>query len=362
MTSELSNLSISISIVFAAVILAWLSGYVLRFLTSRVLRKTKTELDDVIVDSIRAPLRVAIVVVGLQIALRQSDFVQDEWRDGITDAFFVIYVILVYVASYRLISGLSSWYKADVAARTDTDLDDKFLSFFRALAVMLVTVISIIILLGHFGIELSALVTTLGIGTLAVALAAQETLSDIISGFMIMLDRPFAIGDRVEILDISTWGDVTEIGLRSTRILTRDNRMVTVPNSVIGKGLVVNYSDPSTVFRVQTHIGIEYGEDIEKVRNLMIDALSAEDWVMKERPIEALMLEFGDSALVFRVRCWIEHFIETRRVIDKMNTALYRALTKEGVVIPYPQQVVRLHAASVTAEDEMNRDGEGPER
>lgn len=358
MSPEFSNLSISVSIIFAASILAWISGYTLRFITRRVLRKTETELDDVIVDSIRGPLRIAIVVVGAQIALRQSDLIQDEWRDGIGDAFFVIYLLLVYVAIYRLISGLAGWYKVDVAARTDTDLDDKFLTFFRALAVMLVTVIAIIILLGRFGIELSALVTTLGIGTLAVALAAQETLSDIIAGFMIMLDRPFAIGDRVAILDIDTWGDVTEIGLRSTRILTRDNRMVTVPNSVIGKGLVVNYSDPSTVFRVQTHVGVEYGEDIERVRKLMIDALAAEDWVMKDRPIEALMLEFGDSALVFRVRCWIEHFVEMRRVIDRMNTALYGALAKEGIVIPYPQQVVRLHSASMTAEREVGRDRE----
>lgn len=360
MTPELSDLSVSVSIVFAALIVAWLSGYALRFFTRRVLRKTETELDDVIVNSIRGPLRVAIVVVGVQIALRQSELIQDAWRSNISDAFFVIYLILVYVAIYQLISGLADWYKADVASRTETDLDDKFLSFFRALAVMLVSVIAIIILLGRFGIELSALVTTLGIGTLAVALAAQETLSDIIAGFMIMLDRPFAIGDRVAILDIDTWGDVSEIGLRSTRILTRDNRMVTVPNSVIGKGLVVNYSDPSTVFRVQTHVGVEYGADIEVARKVMIDALLAEDWVMKDRPVEALMLEFGDSALVFRVRCWIEHFVETRRVIDQMNTALYRALDKADIIIPYPQQVVRLHSASVTPEHELNQGREGP--
>ena len=352
MRLEINNLTITISIILAALVLAWLSGYVLKFITGRILRKTETELDDVIVRAIRGPLRIAIVIVGVQIALRQSDLIQDDWRSGISDAFFVIYLLLVYVAAYQLISGLSNWYKADVASRTETDLDDKFLTFFRALAVMLVTVIAIIILLGRFGIELSALVTTLGIGTLAVALAAQETLSDIIAGFMIMLDRPFAIGDRVAILDIDTWGDVSEIGLRSTRILTRDNRMVTVPNSVIGKGLVVNYSDPSTVFRVQTHVGVEYGVDIEEVRKVMIDALMAEEWVMTDRPVEALMLEFGDSALVFRVRCWIEHFVETRRVIDRMNTALYRALNTAGVLIPYPQQVVHLHSASVTPESE----------
>lgn len=201
-----------------------------------------------------------------------------DWEEPIADFLFVVYLLLVYIAVYRLIGGLSKWYADEIVSQTGTDLDDKFLTFFRALANILVTLIAIIIFLGHFGIEPSALVTTLGIGTLAVALAAQETLSDIISGFMIMLDQPFAIGDRVEIQDIDTWGDVKEIGLRSTRILTRDNRMVTVPNSVIGKGLVVNYSDPSTVYRVETHISIAYGTDVDQVREVMVDALSRRRW------------------------------------------------------------------------------------
>jgi small-conductance mechanosensitive channel len=209
-------------------------------------------------------------------------------------------------------------------------------------------------MLGRFGIEPSALVATLGIGTLAVALAAQEALSDLIAGFLIMLDQPFVVGDRIAIQEIDTWGDVTEIGLRSTRILTRDNRMVTVPNSIIGKGLVVNYSDPSTVFRVQTHVGIAYGVDADHAREVMIAAIQAEDWVMHERPVEALMLEFGDFALKFRVRCWIEHYVETRRVIDKMNTALYRALNQAGISIPFPQQDIRLLPSTV----EPEKDGE----
>jgi small-conductance mechanosensitive channel len=252
---------------------------------------------------------------------------------------------------YRLIGGLTEWYGKEVVSKTETELDDKFLAFFRALAILIMTAMAIIFLLGRFGIEPTAMVTTLGIGTLAVALAAQETLSDIISGFMIMLDQPFTVGDRVEIIDINTWGDVTDIGLRSTRILTRDNRMVAIPNSVIGKGLVVNYSDPSTVYRVETHIGIDYGTDIDMARQAMVEAIKAEDWVMIDRPVEALLLQFGDSALVFRVRCWIEHYVEKRRVIDKMNTALYKALNEAGIVIPMPQRAVKLYTSEVVAEE-----------
>jgi small-conductance mechanosensitive channel len=125
--------------------------------------------------------------------------------------------------------------------------------------------------------------------------------------------------------------------------------MVSIPNSVIGKGLIVNYSNPNTVYRVETHVGIAYGTDIEFARQVMIDAITAEEWVMKEKLIEALLLEFGESALVFRVRCWIEHFVETRRVIDKMNTALYKALNEANIIFATPQRTVHLKS-SVTPE------------
>jgi small-conductance mechanosensitive channel len=350
MDIEITNLSLALVILVAAVILAWLAGILLKFLRKRFVAQTTTTFDDVIIDAASRPAQIAIVVAGTQLALHQLEFIPANWLESFADFFFVVYLLLIYVATYRLTTGLADWYGTEVVSKTDTELDDKFLTFFRALANIIVASIIIIILLGPFGIEPSALVTTLGIGTLAVALAAQETLSDIIAGFMIMLDQPFAIGDRVELQEINTWGDVTEIGLRSTRILTRDNRMVTVPNSVIGKGLVVNYSDPSTVYRVQTHIGIAYGTDVDHARQLMVSALAAEDWVMKNRPVEALLLEFGESALVFRVRCWIEDYMETRRVIDKMNSSLYQALNRESIAIPMPQRDIFIRDRRLVAE------------
>ncbi|MDX1615223.1 MAG: mechanosensitive ion channel family protein [Candidatus Promineifilaceae bacterium] len=342
MAENLINLVSAAAILAGAIILSWLSAFVLDFAARRLFRKTATKLDDFVVSGVKGPLRVLIIIIGLDLALAESELIPAAWQGGTEDVFFVIYLIMVVFIANRVVGAVSDWYSGEVVAATETDLDDKFLSFFRALADIIIVTIAIVIFLGHFGIEPSALVTTLGIGTLAVALAAQETLRDMIAGFMIMIDRPFAVGDRIEILDIDTWGDVIEIGLRSTRILTRDNRLVAVPNSVIGKGLVVNYSVPNTVYRVQTHVGVAYGTDLEEARAVMIAAIEAEEWIMHERPVEALMLEFADSALIFRVRCWIENYVETRRVMDKMNSALYKALNEAGIAIPFPQRVVQL--------------------
>jgi len=350
MLDDIQTWTIALAILIGAFILSWLVGFVLNLLTKRYFSKTQTHLDDVLVGAVKTPVRIAIIVAGVELALKQVDIISDSNLQGNIDSFFfAIYLLIVYVSLLRLITSVARWYAEDVAAKTETELDDKFLSFFRALANVVITIIVIIVLLGRFGIELSALVTTLGIGTLAVALAAQETLSDMISGFIIMIDQPFNVGDRVEILDINTWGDVTEIGLRSTRVLTRDNRLVAIPNSVIGKGLVVNYSDPSTVYRVQTHIGVSYGTDLEKARHAMKEAIRAQDWVMQDRPIEALMLEFGGSAMIFRVRCWIEHYVEKRRAIDRMNTALYHAVNEAGIEIE-PLTSVQLYPTTIKSE------------
>jgi small-conductance mechanosensitive channel len=90
-------------------------------------------------------------------------------------------------------------------------------------------------------------------------------------------------------------------------------------------------------------VGIAYGSDVEQARQVMIEAIRSQDWVMPNERIEALFMELGDSALVFRVRCWIEHYVETRRILDKMNTALYNALNEAHIEIPFPQRVVHIH-------------------
>jgi small-conductance mechanosensitive channel len=342
MSLQVREIGLAVLIVVLAWLLSRLSKWIIGFVSTKVIGRTHTHLDDTVLDAADFPLRAAIVVGGIDLALEQVSLIPTRWDGSIGDALFVVYFLIVYVFLYRLIGGLIVWYGREVASKTETELDDRYLDLFRRVALLILSVVVIVTVLGRYGIEVSALVTTLGIGSLAVALAAQETLGDMITGFTIMVDQPFKVGDRVELLDINTWGDVVDIGLRSTRIRTRDNRMVSVPNSVIGKGLVVNYSDPDTVYRVETHVGVAYGTDIEQARSVMIEAIRAEDWVMKDERIEALFLEFGDSALIFRVRCWIKDYVETRRIMDKMNTALYQALNEAGIAIPFPQRDVHL--------------------
>ena len=294
----------------------------------RITNKTKNNLDNQILEAARFPVYLLAVVLALNTALGRLDFLPEEWDHWMRDGFFVLYFLVGFTFTWRIVTNIFSWLGDEISLKTEATLNEQLFPFFQRIVLILLSAIGFITILSHFDINITAMVTTLGIGSLAIALAAQNALEDTISGFLIMLDRPFRIGDRIELLDLNTWGDVVDIGLRSTRIRTRDNRMVVVPNSLIGKSLVVNYAYPNDQYRLEIHIGIAYGTDLEKARSVMVNAVKDVEGVLQDRPVEALFLEFGDSALIFRVRWWLESYVDTRRMFDRVNTAIYNSLEK----------------------------------
>ncbi len=344
------NLVIVVVTLLFTAIIAWVLSKLLDKWVHAAVSNSKSGLDDTLLNALRMPLITLVLLIGLWMGLQRADFIINPSGPLFSTVFFILFLLLLYWAVFRLISGLTDWYSHEIAEKTETTFDDYVLPFFKRVMLIILTAVAIIILLGHFNVNVSGLVATLGVTSIAIALAAQEVLSNMISGFIIMVDQPFRIGDRIELRELDTWGDVQDVGLHSTRILTRDHRLVSVPNALIGKSQVVNHSIPSTVFRVQTHVGVAYGSDIDHVREVLVDALKEEDWVMQDKPIEALFLEFQDSGLLFRVRCWIENYVETRRVIDKMNTAIYKALTASDIEIPFPQRVVHMAENTLTPE------------
>ena len=335
---EWLDIGFSLLLVLVVVVVGrWVVNLLFNRLLKRELDPKQITFRSVLFDGLRVPLYWMAVVVALDLAIGRLGFLPQEWGDSLEDLFFVLYLSVAFIALWRLTTRLIHWYANVIAPQTEIELDDQLMPFVRRVAMIILVLIGLIILFGHFDVDVSALITTLGVGSLAIALAAQAALADTISGFIIMIDRPFRIGDRIEIQDLGTWGDVVDIGLRSSRIRTRDNRMVIVPNSVISKSLIVNYTYPTTQYRIEVHIGVDYGSDIELVRKTMIHAVKGVEGVLPDRKVEALFLEFGESALIFRLRWWIESYIDTRRMFDRVNTAVYLALKEAGIEIPNRQ-------------------------
>ena len=220
------------------------------------------------------------------------------------------------------------------------------------MARVLLLLVGLSILLSHFGLSVTAFAVALALGGLAVSLAARDTVADAIAGFIILVDRPFRMGDRIEIQGEGTWGDVVEIGLRTTRILTRDNRLVIVPNSLIGQNQVINYSYPDPRYRIETTVSIAYGSDIEVAERLIIDAVRQVPGVLAEDEIEVLYDKMGDWAMTLCVRWWIESYVNARRIHDQAHRALQKALDAAGIEMPYPTQTLHLYDESVLTSDE----------
>lgn len=350
----------SLLIVIATAILGRiLVGILLDRGVKRLTASTKTSFDDALLKILRWPSYWLVLVVALDFSLRRLDFLAETWGNQIDSLLYILYLWVGFMFAWNFIQNMFTWYGKEIAKRTQTDLDEQLMPFFRRVALIILTIVGLITVLGYFDVEIGALITTLGIGSLAIALAAQAALSDTISGFIIMIDRPFRIGDRIEIQDLDTWGDVVDIGLRSSRIRTRDNRMVIVPNSVLGKSLVVNHSYPDTQYRIQVRVGIAYGTEVEQARQVMVEAVRKVEGVLQEHPVEALFLEFGESALIFRVRWWIDSYVDTRRMFDRVNTALYQALNEAGIEIPNPQLDVHHHFKIGHSDKEVRLPGSG---
>ena len=209
----------------------------------------------------------------------------------------------------------------------------------------------------YFGLSVTAVFASAGIAGVAVALAARETLANFFGGISILLDRPFTTGNYI-ILDSGERGEVVDIGLRSTRILTRDEILICIPNSVITNVKVVNESAPAPRFRIRLKVGVAYGTDIEQVEEILMN-LARENDLAANNPVPRVRFRsFGDSSLDFELLCWARRPEEKGRLIHGLNKGIYHALNEAGIVIPFPQRDIHLHPPSETAsETAENQEG-----
>ncbi len=154
-------------------------------------------------------------------------------------AIFLIFFITYWV--FKVAVALLNWYAVTIAARTKTSLDDKFIPLFKRIIVTIIWVIGLIILLSRLGVNINALVATLGVSSLAIALAAQDTIANIIAGFLILVDRPFCVGDDIK-LPSGERVKVLDIGIRRSKFISEDKAVVIMPNLELSKSKIVNYT------------------------------------------------------------------------------------------------------------------------
>jgi small-conductance mechanosensitive channel len=333
------NLAISLMLVFLTLTLvARLIFYVLM----KIARRTPTPYDEKYLKSIRPFLRWLFGIIVLYIATARLQFLSPAFKQWLGQIYYAMVIALVVIGLWKLVDIITLWYQEKVADQGERSGKEAALLLGERATRTLIVLVGLIIALDHFGFNISALLTAIGIGGLALSLAAQDTIANMISGVIILIDQPFRAGDRIEIQELNTWGDVASIGLRSTRIRTLDNRLVIVPNSSISNNQVVNYTYPDPRYRIQTEIGVAYGTDLRIVREVITESLKGVEGIIPDMPVDVLFMEWGASEMVLRVRWWIESYVDARRSTDRVNEHIFQALEEIGIEIPYPTMTVEL--------------------
>jgi MscS family membrane protein len=318
------------------VVLARVVRFLVVNVAPRLVSKSRTTLDDEIIKAVKGPAQWLTMVFGGYLALHViGDYASflNVYMDKL------LLVVLIFILAYfiaNLINGLLNWYKNDIAGRTATDVDDMLVPFIQKIISAAVIVIAIVMALDQLSIvEVTPLITGLGVLGVAFALAAQQFLSDFFGAISIMVDRPYKVGDRVRIGDIET-ADVVEIGLRSTKIRTMDNRIIIVPNAMVSKSKVLNKSMPASDIYVPIRVGVAYDADVDKAARIMEEiAMSTEGVIDNPRP-KAFVTELGDFAVKIAMFPYINSYRLDWVVPDKIYRNIVKRFAAEGIEIPRP--------------------------
>lgn len=195
----------------------------------------------------------------------------------------------------------------------------------------------------HFGLPVTAVFASAGVAGVAIAFAARETVANFFGGMSILFDRPFKTGDFV-VLDSGERGEVIQIGLRSTRILTRDEILICIPNSVITNAKIVNESAPNPRFRIRIKVGVAYGTDINQVEDILIRLARNNPLVANEPEPRVRFRNFGDSSLDFELLCWAQRPHDKGRLTHQLNKDIYKTFHAAGILIPFPQRDIHMYS------------------
>ncbi len=329
-------LTLSASLVIAAAI-----NIVLKILIRKA-EKTDTKIDDIILHAIGKPIYLLVIVGGIYYAAHQTpglDELINKFDEGLKYRHFLTTIFITWVVA-SLAKRLIRDYGYAIAAKTEGEMDDRIVALADMSVKYIIWLIGIMMALQGIGIEITPIITGMGIAGLAIALAAQTVLSNVFGGVTITLDQLYKVGDRVEFSGV--YGDVYEVKPRYTKIKTLDNTLITIPNSKVINDNIINFAFPDASVRVKIPVSVAYGTDPEKVDKTMLDIAENTPQVLSEPKSLLRFTEYAASSQNFELLVWIRHYDDRHPVIDRILREMFRRFKEEGIEIPFNQMDVHI--------------------
>ena len=334
--NTIENWGISILIILGAIIIVKLLSLLGKKVIKPFVTGTDNHLDDVIFYSLEAPVKFAMILLGIWIAIHRLVY-PDSFVKVVDNAYSILIVLDITWFFGRLFSSLLQVYWG----KQSNGQANKMMPIIKRTILVIVWLIGIVMALSNVGVNISALLGTLGIGGIAFALAAQDTVKNVFGAFTILTDKPFSIGDTIRV--DSYEGTVVDVGVRSTKIMNYDKRIITFPNYKITDTSIVNISS-EPMRRVVLNLGLTYDTTSEKMKEALELLKSipkrVENVSSNPSDIVAVFTEYSDSALVIMYIYFIEKQGDILGVTSNMNMEILAAFNKAGLNLAFPTRTV----------------------
>ncbi|MEM2139342.1 MAG: mechanosensitive ion channel family protein [Candidatus Woesearchaeota archaeon] len=329
---------------FSYLAIAFILGRILYYLSTNVIKKftakTKTKLDDIIIDMIEEPIVFLVVIFGFYLGYQQLTL-----NETSLSVFSKIFKILTITAFswlvIRLIDALIVNYLMPLSEKTKTDLDDLLFPLIRKIVKISLSAVAIIMILDNMGYHVTSILAGLGIGGLAFALAAQDLLGNFFGGLTIIIDKPFKVGEYIQVADVQ--GEIVEIGLRSTKLKTINSEFVTIPNKFITEKATINHKRLNQRLVIIT-LNLVYSttnEKMKKAKKIVQEILEKEKLISS---YEINFINFGSYSLDIEVRYQLETNMPktVREIKDKINFEIKEKFEKNKIEFAYPTQTIEM--------------------
>ncbi|RLA74394.1 MAG: mechanosensitive ion channel family protein [Epsilonproteobacteria bacterium] len=328
-------------VAFGILALFIIAGKIVFWITTNILKKmatkSKTKLDDIVIDIIEEPIVFVIIISGIQVAfstLNKTEAIGAFISSG-------VYMLIIFGVAWflsRLLDAIVTNYLKPMAEKSSGTLDDQLLPIVHKILKGIIWVIAILMALNNAGYNIGALLAGLGIGGLAFAMAAKDTIANLFGGFTILMDKPFVVGDRVGTNGFD--GVVEDIGLRSSKIRTLQGRLVTISNADISNGAIENItSEPSR--KISMSLGLTYDTDekkIQKAIDILENIIKNTDGVEDEPTV--WFDSFGDFSLNISFIYLIKNGENISKIKNNINLSILSQFNKNKIDMAYPTQTV----------------------
>lgn len=333
--------SVSLLILVITIAIAKLISLINRKVILPFTKKTQNKLDDILFEALESPLIFAISLLGIWISIHNLSYPQ-EYIKIIDTAYRILITLNATWFFARLSNGLISVYWTRFGkSKESSKQDQRMMPILNRTITIIIWITGLFTALSNVGVNISALLGTLGIGGIAFALAAQDTIKNVFAAFTILTDKPFSIGDTIRI--DSYEGTVIDVGIRSTKIRNYDKRIITLPNYKISDTSVINIS-AEPMRRVVMKIGLTYDttpEKMEEAMSILRDMPNRIDFVSL-KDLTAYFTDFADSAMIITFIYYIEKKGDNTQVRSNVNMEILKMFNAAGLVFAYPTQTIFL--------------------